>query len=298
MRRAGPRPGPRPGPRLPRAAAGASAAGGGNAPGGRGFGPGEELKKLQKLDALIGNLLAAQGPEARAKIVAEQVLEMDQAFWMRIATRADGTADPKEREALSQMSTEVMYMVDNLVKSTNQQTDTKVPVLQEILAAAANEQGEWYLPLADGELEAMRAALMANFAEVDEAFLGTVYAWLRKCTEDSMNEMVGLLQALLQLYAAQVLSHGGTGEGATGALNRILGARVEEWDALAAEAAAGSSEEALGEEIQKKMESTVIALPSGSNTQRVYAEYLMEAQERIKEAFAARKAAADDEGAA
>ena len=114
-----------------------------------------------------------------------------------------------------------------------------------------------------------------------------------------MNEMVGLLQALLQLYAAQVLSDGGAGEGAAGALDRILGARVEEWDALAAEAAAGSSEEALGEEIQKKMESTVIALPSGSNTQRVYAEYLMEAQERIKAAFAARKAAAaDGEGAA
>ena len=52
-----------------------------------------------------------------------------------------------------------MRLVDAVVKRTNADVTDAANVLQDILAAAANERGEWELPLSEESTAAMRQAL-------------------------------------------------------------------------------------------------------------------------------------------
>jgi hypothetical protein len=52
-----------------------------------------------------------------------------------------------------------MRMVEALVKQSDHQITDSSSVLQNILAAAADERGEWHVPLSDDCLEAMRKVL-------------------------------------------------------------------------------------------------------------------------------------------
>ena len=52
-----------------------------------------------------------------------------------------------------------MRIVDAVVKRTNADVSDSAKVLQDILAAAANERGEWELPLSQEKAAAMRQAL-------------------------------------------------------------------------------------------------------------------------------------------
>ena len=53
----------------------------------------------------------------------------------------------------------VMRIVDAVVKRTNADVSDSAKVLQDILAGAANERGEWELPLSQEKTAAMRQAL-------------------------------------------------------------------------------------------------------------------------------------------
>ena len=53
----------------------------------------------------------------------------------------------------------VMRIVDAVVKRTSADVSDSAKVLQDILAAAANERGEWELPLSQEKTAAMRQAL-------------------------------------------------------------------------------------------------------------------------------------------
>lgn len=63
----------------------------------------------------------------------------------------------------------VMRLVDAIVKQTNTQLSDSSKVLQDILAAAANERGEWDLPLSKAQVGAMRAAMDARPEHLNEA---------------------------------------------------------------------------------------------------------------------------------
>lgn len=62
----------------------------------------------------------------------------------------------------------VMKIVDTIVKRTNSELADSGRVLQEILAAGANERGEWELPLPADKVAAMRAALDARAEHLNE----------------------------------------------------------------------------------------------------------------------------------
>ena len=49
-----------------------------------------------------------------------------------------------------------MRMVEALVKKSDSQITDSASVLQKIVAAAADEKGEWHLPLSDDKVAAMR----------------------------------------------------------------------------------------------------------------------------------------------
>ena len=68
-----------------------------------------------------------------------------------------------------------------------------------------------------------------------QALLSNAFAWMRKASEDSLDGMVALLQKVLQLYAARTLTVKGTlpdGDDAEAALERLIAAQEEDWDAL------------------------------------------------------------------
>lgn len=94
------------------------------------------------------------------------------------------------------------------------------PLLQRILTAAADDNGEWYLPLTKEQVQKVRDELQNNSSSLDETLLSNAFAYIRKCTEDSFDSMVLLLQKFLQLYAARQLS-GSETEGVEGALNAV-----------------------------------------------------------------------------
>ena len=61
-----------------------------------------------------------------------------------------------------------MRLVDAVVKRTNADVTDAANVLQDILAAAANERGEWELPLSEENTAAMRQALEDRSQHLNE----------------------------------------------------------------------------------------------------------------------------------
>lgn len=68
-------------------------------------------------------------------------------------TKAESGADICR---IGDLAGQVMRMVEALVKQSDHQITDSASVLQKILAAAADERGEWQVPLSDASLEAMR----------------------------------------------------------------------------------------------------------------------------------------------
>jgi len=212
-------------------------------------------------------------------------MSFDQKFWIRVASRAD-TASPQDKAALSSLATAVMGLVDAAVQRTDSQLSAAGAALQRILAAGADDKGEWHLPLAVDRVAAMRAALDAEAGSADapldeEALLSNAFAWMRKAADDGQDGLVRLLQRALQLYAARALSCGGGGgadaDEAGVALAAVAEAEEEDWEGRL-KAAPGLSATGFEAAIRRRMEGVVLGLPSGSYAQRVQAEYLKEVE--------------------
>lgn len=179
-----------------------------------------------------------------------------------------------------------MILVDTMVKQTEQQLNDSAAVLQDILKAAADDKGEWYLPLDPAQVTAVRAALDKHADRLDEAMLSNCFAWMKKCQDDRMDTMVTLLQKVLQLYASKVLK-GPETSGPEGVLNAVLYAEEKDWEGIITKAAEGGdvAEAAFMEALQKKMEVIVLGMQSGSYAQRVQAEFLKEVEARAKTVY-------------
>lgn len=76
-------------------------------------------------------------------------------------------------------------------------------------------------------------------------------------------------------------------QGAAGVLNEVVYAEEQEWEPIIRRHAAKGdiAEGAFMEVLQKKMETTVLGMQSGSYAQRVQAEYLKEVEARAKTVF-------------
>ncbi|PNW79918.1 hypothetical protein CHLRE_08g372000v5 [Chlamydomonas reinhardtii] len=246
----------------------------------------DSLKETAALDELIDKLLSAKSQQQLAQLVAENVVAVDTKFWMRIATRNDTAASKEDKDKLQGLATSVMVLVDTVRRRTEQQLADSGAVLQDILVAAADDKGEWYLPLTDDQVESVREALNRHRDRLDEALLSNAFAWIKKSSEDGFDGMVQLLQLVLQLYAARQLATGET-EGVEGAVNKLLGSQEKQWTPLLRQLVAEGqlTEAAFMEALQRKMEGVVLGLQSGSYAQRVQAEYLKEAEARAKSVF-------------
>jgi hypothetical protein len=164
------------------------------------------LKEAAALDELIDVLLSARSQQEMAQLVAQNVLAFDTKFWLRVATRADAAPDEPSKERLRAVADSVVVLLDAAMKQTETRLSDSARVLQEVLAAAADADGQWYLPLSKAQVAAVRKALDERSDALDEALLSNAFAWIRKCNEDGLDSMAQLIQKVLQLYAARALS--------------------------------------------------------------------------------------------
>jgi len=246
----------------------------------------EALAKVVALDGLIEALLEADGATALQNLIAENLLSLDQSFYLRLAARADG-ADDATKEQLNALAIAVMQVSEAIVTRTKEQMQTSAVVLQEIVMAAAEEStGEFVVPLKEDKVDAMRAAYRERATRVDEATLSNAYAWMRKAADDSLDGMVVIIQRVLQIYAGEALSVGGAApETMAGKVNAVMAANEEEWEGLLSAIAADGAQEGFTTELQQRMERVVLNLPNGSYQQRVQAEFLKELEGRAKTIF-------------
>jgi hypothetical protein len=221
------------------------------------------------------------------------------------------TINKTEKDRLRTLADSVMALVDGMLKSSERRLNDSAAALQAVLAAAADANGEWYLPLAPEQVAAVRAALEARAGQLDEAFLSNAFAYIKKASDDRFDSLVQLLQKVLQLYAAHALTAGsssgssssgtnsssGSGSGGGNSANNsdvdalldeVLYAEEHEWAPRLRAALQGgrATEAAFTEALQRRMEATVLGLTSGSYAQRVQAEYLKELEGRARAVFA------------
>lgn len=241
------------------------------------------MQEAAALDDLIDALMKAPSQPEFEKLVAENILSFDTKFWIRVATRNDAAPTTQDKDRLAALAKSVMILVEAIVKRTNMKMTDSASVLQEIVKAAADERGEWHLPLTAQQQAAMKQAMEERSEHLDEALLSNAYAWMRKASEDRLEGVVGLLQKVLQMYAALALRVDSP-DPTEAALNEMLEADETQWSQVIArrQIQGGLNEAAFMAAIRRRMERVVLTLDSGSHAQRIQAEYLKEFETRAQ----------------
>lgn len=88
-------------------------------------------------------------------MVGENLLSFQQNFWLRLAARAD-SEDPSTRTKMEALSRAVMTLTEAMVKMAEDQLQDSSELVTKILTSAADERGEWELPLAPEQLSALK----------------------------------------------------------------------------------------------------------------------------------------------
>ena len=219
-------------------------------------------------------MMELQGEE-RARAVAAQWQTFRADFFLRVAARAGDEKDDAKKQALADLSTDVMRILDALVMSADKRMDGSAQVLQKILARGADENGEFALPLEDDKAAAMLTAMDKELPvgadeDATEGVLGHAYGYMKKASDDNLEGMVVLIQGVLQMWAAREV-RAASGDSSP-VLARVAQAKPEEWNSMVGEAERGDFETQL----KSAMEAAVLERPNGSFAQRVLAEFLKE----------------------
>jgi hypothetical protein len=164
---------------------------------------------------------------------------------------------------------------------TEERMDGAASLVQGIVAAAAEPNGEFAVPLSAERVTAMRKEVVKQREMIDEGILSTIFAYMKKANDDGLNGMVVIFQKVLQLWAAEELVNAGIGNAV---LERLLRADADQWDSLIAQATqAGEVDlEVLQAAVQSCVERVVLQQASGSYAQRVQAEFLREVMGRLR----------------
>ena len=124
---------------------------------------------------------------------------------------------------------------------------------------------------------------------LDDGFIGTLEAYMKKADSDGLQGLVEVLRELLQIYATERMMgmlEGSTAEEVVGVLRATLATPPSEWDKtlreqLLSDDAAASPDMVLTA-LQDKMGEVVLGMPSGSRVQGVLAEMLNELISRMR----------------
>jgi len=245
-------------------------------------------------DQLVAQLRAAK-PNQIAEILAKNINAIDQRLFLSLADLADATDDDDERDEIARLSSTVASTLETLLSEAGNKLDADADSVQQLMKLAADPQGEFEVPLPPERASAVREQVQAKLGGLDDGFVGTIEAYMKKADSDGLQGLVEVLRELLQIYATErMLSmlEGGTPCAAevVGVLRETLQSPPTEWEAalrgqLVDDGAAATPEMVLGA-LQDKMGEVVLGMPSGSRVQGVLAEMLNEliAKTRIIEA--------------
>ena len=212
-------------------------------------------------------------------------------FFLRIAELCDLEVDDNEKDKLSALATNLAVTVETVVATTKEQLDERAKDVEAVVKAAAEpESGEFLVPLSQDRVDAMRLSLKSlEPFKLDENFLATVDAWVVKSHQDGMDGMVTILQKLLQQYAGLQVSRARTMQQkvnitpTSALLEKLLASDPDLWEAdIRSGLNDGVTCSGLVVEIQRTMETVILALENGSMAQRIQAEYLKELVSRAE----------------
>jgi hypothetical protein len=231
-------------------------------------------------------MLSVQAYQVPALVSRDLKLVSSPSFFLEIAAKSDAALTEAARDKLSALAAMVMASLETIVNKTEEKVDKSSEALQAILKAAAEDDGEFLVPLSLAKSAALRGAMLERSGQLDEPFLATVNAYVRKSEETGLTGMVPILQAVLQQYASITLMEDKSitmaTEGATTPrlLDKLLATPPAAWEAVVAYelGRVGSvlAKDDLNAEIQGRVESVVLALPAGSYGQVILAEFLRE----------------------
>jgi len=237
------------------------------------------------VDGLIRTLRGST-PDQLPKLLADNLKSIDQRLFLRLAEMSDVETDEYEKLRIRQLATLVASTLETILEQADRQMTADAQVVQGLLRKLALDSGEFELPVAPAQLAACRAAVVESLPTLDEGFVGTVKAYMRKASDDGLESMVDVLRVLLQTYAAERLrsvatgSQVGAAEGVQAAISAALDAPPDTWErvlrARMADPDASCSADELVGTLQDKMGEVVLSMPAGSAAQSVIAEYLNE----------------------
>jgi len=247
--------------------------------------PAEELDAAAAgNDQLVAQLRAAK-PKDIAEILAKNINAIDQRLFLSLADLADATDDNDERDEIARLSSTVASTLETLLSKASNKLDADADSVQQLMQLAAGPQGEFEVPLPPERAGAVREQVQAKLGGLDDGFVGTIEAYMKKADGDGQQGLTELLRELLQIYATErMLSmlEGGNPVVAevVGVLRETLQAPPAEWEAvlrtqLTGDGAAATPDMVLGA-LQDKMGEVVLGMPSGSRVQGVLAEMLNE----------------------
>jgi len=235
-------------------------------------------------DELVAQLRAAK-PKDIAEILAKNINAIDQRLFLSFADAADAADNDDERDEIAQLSSTVATTLEKLLAKAAEAADADAESVQELLQLAADSQGEFEVPIPLERASAVREQVQAKLGGLDDGFVGTIEAYMKKADGDGQQGLTELLRELLQIYATERLlsmleGANPVAEEVVSLLRATLQSPPAEWEAVLRTQFTGDGEAATPEMVlaalQDKMGEVVLGMPSGSRVQGVLAEMLNE----------------------
>jgi hypothetical protein len=226
-----------------------------------------------------------QTPAELPKVLADNLKSIDQRLFLRLAEMSDGEEDDYEKLRIRQLATLITSSLETIIEQADKQMSEDAELVQGLLRKMALDNGEFELPVPPAQLAALREAIAAANPPLDEGFVGTVKAYMKKSDDDGLTGMVDVLRILLQVFAAERLraltsTQLQADEGMQSVLSAVLDATPSQWDAVLREKLLSDDATCTAEDfsglLQDKMGEVVLGMPAGSGVQTVLAEYLSE----------------------
>ena len=233
-----------------------------------------------------------QTPDQLPKLLADNLKSIDQRIFLRLAEMSDAETDEYEKLRIRQLATLVASTLETILEQADKQMSEDAEVVQGLLRSLALPSGEFELPIPPAQMAACRAATQKQLSSLDEGFVGTVKAYMKKASDDGLESMVDVLRVLLQTFAAERLralaltGAVGVDMGVATTVSAALDATPEQWDSVLRSSITGDNAKCSADELvdtlQDKMGEVVLGMPAGSNVQAVIAEYLNELLGRVR----------------
>lgn len=251
------------------------------------------------MDELIEDLIDVRPSELPSRLDNRQVIRTvgQPAFFLRIAELSDATTSIERQDKLRKLAERLSATLEAAFEGGEKTVEDASKRLSEIVNAAADDDGEFYVPLSDEKRLGLSKAVAA--ANVDEPLLSALNSVAKTAKDDGLDGVVVILQTVLQMYAAQALvfdpeqiaSDVGaeTPEihpdyvSALDCYSQVLEANPDSWDLLLTAAMANDvTKGALLNIVQAQIERVLAQQVNGSWKQRVLAEFLTELVKRIE----------------